>query len=116
MNTTTDSVVENVDTIEVDYKAPQAKTDAPNRGSIVLIQGFWSHSDLEGVTDIELLETEVKYNVYASTGRVDESLEKELFRNTGAQIGGLNSLDEFYARPEWVSPPRKVSLGLNMTF
>ncbi len=63
-----------------------------------------------------LFDSEVKYAVYASTGRVDEDLQKELFRNTGAQIGGLNSLDEFYARPEWVAAPRKISLGLNLKF
>ena len=56
------------------------------------------------------------YAVFASTGRVDEDLQKELFRNTGSQIGGLNSLDEFYARPEWVAAPRKISLGLNLKF
>ena len=63
-----------------------------------------------------LFDNEVKYAVYSSTGRVDEDLQKELFRNTGAQVGGLNSLDEFYARPEWVSAPRKISLGLNLKF
>ncbi|NQV73088.1 TonB-dependent receptor [bacterium] len=63
-----------------------------------------------------LWDNEVVYAVFASTGRVDEDLQKELFRNTGSQIGGLNSLDEFYARPEWVAAPRKISLGLNLKF
>jgi outer membrane receptor protein involved in Fe transport len=63
-----------------------------------------------------LFDNEVKYNVYASTGRVDEDLQKELFRRTGAQVGGLNSLDEYYSHPEWISAPRKISLGLNLRF
>jgi len=63
-----------------------------------------------------LFDNEVKYNVYSSTGRVDEDLQKELFRRTGAQVGGLNSLDEFYAHPEWISAPRKISIGLNLKF
>lgn len=73
--------------------------------------------DLQVFVQVQnLFDSEVKYNVYASTGRVDEDLQKELFRNTGAQIGGLNSLDEFYARPDWVMGPRQVSLGLNLKF
>ena len=57
-----------------------------------------------------------QYAVYATTGSWDESLEKEQFRDTGAQIGGLNSLDEYFARPDWVSGPRQVSLGLQYSF
>lgn len=57
-----------------------------------------------------------QYAVYATTGTWDEALEKEQFRATGAQIGGLNSLDEYFARPEWVSGPRQVSLGLQYSF
>jgi len=57
-----------------------------------------------------------QYAVYATTGSWDESLEQEQFRDTGAQIGGLNSLDEYFQRPEWVSGPRQVSLGLQYSF
>jgi outer membrane receptor protein involved in Fe transport len=57
-----------------------------------------------------------QYAVWATTGSWDESLELEQFRATGAAVGGLNTLDEYYARPDWVSGPRQVSLGLQYSF
>jgi len=57
-----------------------------------------------------------QYAVYATTGSWDESLELEQFRATGGAVGGLNSIDEYFARPEWVSGPRQVSLGLQYSF
>ncbi len=63
-----------------------------------------------------LFDNDIKNQVYADTGRIDESLDKELFRNTGAQIGGLNTLDEFFAHPEWFGAPRKISLGLSLKY
>lgn len=57
-----------------------------------------------------------QYAVYATTGSWDESLELEQFRSTGGAVGGLNSLDEYFARPDWISGPRQVSLGLQYSF
>jgi len=63
-----------------------------------------------------LFDNLVEFAVYSSTGRSDESLEKEQFRRTGAQVGGLNSLDEFFFRQDWFGSPREVSIGFQLNF
>ena len=63
-----------------------------------------------------LFDTVQEVGVYEDTGRADESVTLELFRRTGAQVGGINSLDEFYYRQENFGAPRKVSVGLNYRF
>ena len=63
-----------------------------------------------------LFDTVQEVGVYEDTGRADESVTLDLFRRTGAQVGGLNSLDEFYYRQENFGAPRKVSVGLNYRF
>lgn len=63
-----------------------------------------------------LFDTIQEVGVYEDTGRADESVTLELFRRTGAQVGGLNSLDEFYYRQENFGSPLKVSIGLNYRF
>ena len=61
-----------------------------------------------------IFDTRNEFAVYSSTGSATESLEKELFRRTGGEVGGLNSLDEFYYRQDWFSSPREVSLGIQV--
>ena len=63
-----------------------------------------------------LFDTVQEVGVYEDTGRADESVTLELFRRTGAQVGGLNTLDEFFYRQENFGAPRKVSIGLNYRF
>ena len=63
-----------------------------------------------------IFDTVQEVGVYEDTGRADESVTLELFRRTGAQVGGLNSLDEFFYRQENFGAPRKVSIGLNYRF
>lgn len=63
-----------------------------------------------------LFDTVQEVGVYEDTGRAGESVTLELFRRTGAQVGGLNTLDEFFYRQENFGAPRKVSLGLNFRF
>ena len=63
-----------------------------------------------------LFDTVQEVGVYEDTGRADESVTLELFRRTGARVGGLNSLDEFFYRQENFGAPRKVSLGLQYRF
>ncbi|MBO6575932.1 MAG: TonB-dependent receptor [Rhodothermales bacterium] len=73
--------------------------------------------DVQAFLQVEnLFDVPVQYAVYASTGNAEESLEKELVRQTGGAVGGLNSLDEFFYRQDWYSPPRRISLGLNVKF
>ncbi len=63
-----------------------------------------------------IFDSSLPNNVYADTGRPDESVTKELFRQTGSQVGGLNSLDEFFYRQDFYGSPRKVSIGLSYNF
>jgi len=63
-----------------------------------------------------LFDNVVEYAVYSTTGKSDEALEKELFRRTGGEVGGLNSLDEFYYHQGWYATPREISLGVQFNF
>ncbi len=63
-----------------------------------------------------IFDVEQEVNVYDDTGRADESVTLELFRRTGAQVGGLNTLDEFFYRQDFFGAPRKISVGLNYRF
>lgn len=85
------------------------------------LRTYWRPSFVESDVQLflqvkNLFDNVVEYAVYSTTGQSDEALEKELFRRTGSQIGGLNSLDEFYYRQGWYAPPREVSIGIQMTF
>ena len=63
-----------------------------------------------------LFDTVQEVGVYEDTGRANESVTLELFRRTGARVGGLNSLDEYFYRQENFGAPRKVSLGIQYRF
>ena len=63
-----------------------------------------------------LFDVEQVFNVYADTGEPDESVTEQQFRRTGSQVGGVNSLDEFFYQQDFFGAPRKVSLGLRYTF
>ncbi len=71
--------------------------------------------DLQLFLQIEnLFDTRPEYAVYSSTGRADESLEKELDRARAIPVGGVNSLDEWYFNQGWFGAPRRISLGLSV--
>lgn len=61
-----------------------------------------------------LFDTRPEFAVYASTGRADEALEKELFRDNVVPVGGVNSLDEWFFNQGWFGMPRRVSLGISV--
>ena len=61
-----------------------------------------------------LFDAEVQSVVYTDTGRADESVVLEQFRQNGTTVGGVNSLDEFFYRPDWFGAPRRVSVGLRL--
>jgi outer membrane receptor protein involved in Fe transport len=63
-----------------------------------------------------LFDAMIHYGVYSDTGRGDESVAKELYRRSGAQVGGINSLDEYYYNQGWFSAPRRVTFGLRYDF
>jgi len=59
-----------------------------------------------------LFDLEVQTNIYADSGRADETIALSQFADV--QVGGLNSLDEFYYRQDFYGAPRRVSLGLRV--
>ncbi|MEM7284235.1 MAG: TonB-dependent receptor, partial [Pseudomonadota bacterium] len=63
-----------------------------------------------------LFDTRAHVNVYNDTGRGDESVSLEQFRRSGTQVGGVNSLDEFFFNYGNFTPPRRITLGLRFEF
>jgi outer membrane receptor protein involved in Fe transport len=63
-----------------------------------------------------LFDAEIQWAVYEDTGDANESVQRELLRRTGTQVGGVNTLDEYYFRQDFFGPPRRVSLGLSFDF
>lgn len=59
-----------------------------------------------------LFDAEIQQNVYSDSGRADETIQLFLRRNT--QVGGVNSLREYYYRQDFYGSPRRVSLGLRL--
>ena len=61
-----------------------------------------------------LTDALVQRDVYNDTGLATESVQAELYR--GSLIRGVNSLDEYVYRPNFFGAPRRVSLGLRLSF
>lgn len=63
-----------------------------------------------------LFDAKLQWAVYGDTGTADESVEKERLKRTGGEVGGVNTLDDYYYRQDWYGPPRKVSVGFSVRF
>ena len=59
-----------------------------------------------------LFDAKVQNDVYVDSGRADETIALSQFENV--QVGGVNTLDEFFYRQEFYGPPRRISLGLRV--
>ncbi len=59
-----------------------------------------------------LFDRKNELEVFSDTGRANYSLESQ----RSGTIFGLNTLDEFFTRPEFYSEPRQVLLGLSVEF
>ena len=59
-----------------------------------------------------LFDAEVQQNVYADSGRADETVQLADFE--GVAVGGVNSVEEFFYRQDFYGAPRRVSLGLRI--
>ena len=58
-----------------------------------------------------LLDTANEIQIYSDTGRAFPNL-----RYLSGEPQGLNSKDEFLARPDFYSAPRQVTIGLTTRF
>ena len=59
-----------------------------------------------------LLDSRIDNNVYVDSGRPDETISLTQFEDV--QVGGVNTLDDFYYRQDFYGAPRRVSLGLRV--
>ncbi len=55
-----------------------------------------------------------EYGIYADSGNAYETIDKE--RNRGSILQGLNTLDDFFYRQDFLGAPRRASIGLNLNF
>lgn len=63
-----------------------------------------------------LFDYDVENNIYADTGTASNTATQARLEETNTRPGGLNSLDEWFFRQEWFGAPRRVSVGLNLSF
>lgn len=59
-----------------------------------------------------LFDTENELNVFTDTGRANYSLQAGL----AGRPRGINSIEEYYTRPDFYSAPRQVVVGLEFSF
>ncbi len=59
-----------------------------------------------------LFDRKNELDVYSDTGRAGYTLAPE----SSGKIRGVNTADEFYARPDFYSTPRKILIGFNYQF
>ncbi|UCE08350.1 MAG: TonB-dependent receptor, partial [bacterium] len=59
-----------------------------------------------------LFDRKNELEVFSDTGRANYTLESQ----RSGTIFGLNTLDEFFTRPEFYSEPRQVLMGLSVEF
>ena len=63
-----------------------------------------------------VFDTDAHVNVFNDTGRGDESVSLEQFRRSNTQVGGVNSLDEFFFNYGNFTAPRRITVGLKVDF
>ncbi|GAB5536635.1 MAG: hypothetical protein Rubg2KO_28840 [Rubricoccaceae bacterium] len=61
-----------------------------------------------------LLDSKIVNGVYADSGRPDETIQLAQFERQGVQVGGVNSLQEFFYNQGFYGAPRRVSFGLSL--
>ncbi|RME01753.1 MAG: TonB-dependent receptor [Calditrichaeota bacterium] len=59
-----------------------------------------------------LFDTANEIEVFGDTGRAGYTLQREL----APLVRGVNTLDEFFTRPDFYSPPRQIVIGLSSSF
>ena len=65
---------------------------------------------------LNLFDARPQLNVYADTGEATSSAELERQKINGTEVGGLNTLDEWFFRQDWLGAPRTVNIGIDFRF
>jgi outer membrane receptor for ferrienterochelin and colicin len=61
-----------------------------------------------------LFDAVPEFGIYADSGNAYDTIEKE--RNRGSILQGLNTLDDYFYRQDFLGSPRRISIGLNLNF
>ena len=61
-----------------------------------------------------LFDIENEITVYKDTGRATYSLEERYL--TDNLVKGINTINDYYYRPDYLSAPRRVQLGASLEF
>ena len=59
-----------------------------------------------------LFDAKAPVSVYSDSGTPDYTIQQ--FDAAKGSVGGLNTLDDYYYRPQYYSAPRSVSLGFKI--
>lgn len=78
---------------------------------------FGSQKNVMAILFIEnLFDSGIINTVFNDTGRPDETITQRLDERAGLVPGGVNSLDAWFERPDFLSRPRRIQLGLQYNF
>ena len=65
---------------------------------------------------LNVFDARPQLQVYQDTGEATSSAELERQKRNNTVVGGLNTLDEWFFRQDWLGAPRTVSVGLDLRF
>jgi hypothetical protein len=61
-----------------------------------------------------LFDATPEYGIYSDSGNAFETIDKE--RNRGSILQGINTIDDYFYRQDFLGAPRRVSVGINLQF
>ena len=65
---------------------------------------------------LNVFDARPQLQVYQDTGEATSSAELERQRRNNTVVGGLNTLDEWFYRQDWLGAPRIVNVGIDVRF
>lgn len=65
---------------------------------------------------LNVFDARPQLQVYRDTGEATSSAELERQRRNNTIVGGLNTLDEWFYRQDWLGAPRIVNIGIDVRF
>ena len=65
---------------------------------------------------LNVFDARPQLQVYQDTGEATSSAELERQKRNNTVVGGLNTLDEWFFRQDWLGAPRTVNVGIDFRF